>query len=50
VRVWKSVSHGHVPRKDLSYIEVFKDEAVEEVGVAIPQVAEVDVLLDRGRL
>ena len=38
------------PEKDLSYIEVFKDKAVEEVGVGIPQVAEVDVLLDWGRL
>jgi hypothetical protein len=31
-----------------SYSEVFKHKAVEQVSVAIPQVAEVDVFLDRG--
>jgi hypothetical protein len=33
-----------------SYSEVFKHKAVEEVGITIPQVAEVDVFLDRGSL
>jgi hypothetical protein len=32
------------------YSEVFKHNAVEEVGVGIPQVAEINILLNRGSL
>jgi hypothetical protein len=46
----ESVSHSQVAIKRSSYIEVFKDKTVEQVGIGIPQVTEVDVLLDRGSL
>jgi hypothetical protein len=38
-----------VPSKDKNpYSEVLKHKAVEEVGIGISQVAEIDVFLDRG--
>ena len=48
-RLQKTVSFGHVPSKEQKpYSEVLKHKAVEEVGIGISQVAEIDVFLDRG--
>jgi hypothetical protein len=39
-----------VEKTEFFYSKVFKHKAVEEMGVGIPQVAEINIFLNRGRL